>query len=269
MSSSIDKEIFSAGIRFNQITGEISVPGANKGEVIRLSPVNRRVLSALINAQGNAVSRADLFDQVWPNQEISDDALTRSISDLRAQLKPLANTNPLITTIPKVGYRWLPDTESPSALKQPETRLKQHLIPILTALMLLLLLTAILLYLLINSAQKDHLGIIILPAQNDGGLNVATCLKQASNDNGSIRYLSDHAFSAHRGNPYPYFSHEFGVRWFIESNVVLVEELRTLNFNLVDAKTGLVVLSKTYGLNKNEALSNQCRSFINTITLSD
>src|SRR5690554_5062969 len=87
---------------------------SNSGEVrqgkqsIRLSPVNMRVLIVLIEHAGKTVTRQEIFDQVWPNQVVSDDALTRAIADLRAQLKPLTFETSLIKTRPKVGYSWQP-----------------------------------------------------------------------------------------------------------------------------------------------------------------
>ncbi len=78
-------------------------------DVIRLGPVNMKVLVALIEQQGQVVSRAQLFDSVWPNQIVNDDVLTRCISDLRTQLTSLSEFPKLIETIPKRGYRWLPE----------------------------------------------------------------------------------------------------------------------------------------------------------------
>ena len=273
MSSIIDTDIFSAGIKFNRVTGEVSVPGAEPADTFRLSPVNRRVLDALINAQGSAVSRTELFNQVWPNQEVSDDALTRSISDLRAQLKPLTNTSPLINTIPKVGYRWLPNIETLVKSNQPKDNIKQRLTPLLFAFVLLLVMVLVIFYFLTTSSQKIGTNVIILPTQNDGendgGLNVAACLKQATHNNETILYLSDHALNAHNGNPYPYFAHEFGVRWFIESTVKPFDLTQQLNLNLIDARTGLVTLSKTYHVMNSAELSNHCLSFIDNLTVGD
>jgi DNA-binding winged helix-turn-helix (wHTH) protein len=87
----------------------------------RLGPVNMAVLTLLIEQQGQVVSRRALFDSVWKNQIVSDDVLTRSISDIRSQLSKYSKIK-LIETLPKRGYRWLPDV---SILKQDSEELKQ------------------------------------------------------------------------------------------------------------------------------------------------
>lgn len=78
---------------------------------VRLGPVNMKVLVVLLQHSGQVVSREQLFDDVWPNQVVSDDTLTRCISDLRSQLKRLSKNGTIkyIETVPKRGYRWLFD----------------------------------------------------------------------------------------------------------------------------------------------------------------
>jgi DNA-binding winged helix-turn-helix (wHTH) protein len=90
----------SVGQGFDESTGSLPTP-------VRLGPVNMSVLLVLINSHGNVVTRTELFDQVWKNQVVSDDTLTRCISDLRSQLGKLSVYPKLIETIPKQGYRWI------------------------------------------------------------------------------------------------------------------------------------------------------------------
>ena len=77
-------------------------------EQVRLGPINMKVLVFLLRNQSQVVSRAALFDGVWGNQVVSDDVLTRCISDLRASLGAITTEETLIETLPKRGYRWLP-----------------------------------------------------------------------------------------------------------------------------------------------------------------
>lgn len=79
-------------------------------ESFRLGPINMQVLVALLENQGQVVSRNEIFEKVWKNQNISDDTLTRCISDLRHLLGHHTNS-PLIQTLPKRGYRWLPKVQ--------------------------------------------------------------------------------------------------------------------------------------------------------------
>ena len=79
----------------------------DRGESVRLGLVNMKVLSALLAQPGRMVSRTELFEGVWPNQIVSDDTLTRCISDIRGQLRKLSGRDDWIETLPKRGYRWI------------------------------------------------------------------------------------------------------------------------------------------------------------------
>jgi len=65
------------------------------------------VLEVLLNAGQAVVSRQEIMDAVWPNQEVSDDVLTNCISTLRRKLGDDRHENQYIETIPKRGYRLL------------------------------------------------------------------------------------------------------------------------------------------------------------------
>lgn len=239
----------------------------NSGEVrqgkqsIRLSPVNMRVLMVLIKQAGETVTRQHLFEQIWPNQVISDDALTRAIADLRAQLKPLSSETTLIKTRPKVGYSWQPPVKQISAemiLDQSTSNKK-----IGQALLRyggLFILAVVLVYGFLSwQLTSEPVALVILPSQNnDASLSVDTALKNAVLKQVNLNFLSEHALAAHDGNPYPYFSHEFGVRWFIESQLDNTE----LTLHLVDARTALVIYSEQHSIESLEDLNSKATGFI-------
>ena len=61
------------------------------------------VLAALAQTPGEVVTRAELFEAVWPDTVVGDEALTRAVSELR---KALADGAPdAIETIRGTGYR--------------------------------------------------------------------------------------------------------------------------------------------------------------------
>jgi len=269
-----DKQFYnSAGLLINISTGEVS----NPREKLRLSPVNSRVLNALIQEAEKAVSRQQLFDRVWPNQVVSDDALTRSISDLRSQLKTMSTTESLIETIPKVGYRWLPVVDSGAEIADHDEAVKpslwsKHFKPMLMALAVLTVLLWGLLGILYFSSKSSAMPLIILPtAYNQEAPNsnlpidqvdVSAWLKQAVMAQDDMQYLSGYALQSHLGSPFPYYSREFGVRWFIESEVTPSTEGNTLTLNLVDAKTALVIYSQQHPFKQVDELKVHCQNFI-------
>lgn len=77
-------------------------------EVVHLAPKAMAVLQCLADAGGEVVSRDELFDAVWPNAAISDDALTQQIMDLRKAFGDSAHEPKFIETIPKQGFRLIP-----------------------------------------------------------------------------------------------------------------------------------------------------------------
>jgi TolB-like protein/DNA-binding winged helix-turn-helix (wHTH) protein len=84
-------------------------PGLNtlsqNGTTARLEPKVMEVLACLARHAGEAVSKEDLLHTVWPDTFVSDDVLTRSISELRRVFADDAKDSRFIQTIPKRGYR--------------------------------------------------------------------------------------------------------------------------------------------------------------------
>ncbi len=74
------------------------------GIEIEIEPKTMLLLCALAEAEGKVVSRQALFDKVWDNQIVSDNALNTCISSIRHHLKDEQN-NQYIKTRPKLGYQ--------------------------------------------------------------------------------------------------------------------------------------------------------------------
>ncbi|WP_196141054.1 winged helix-turn-helix domain-containing protein [Aliikangiella sp. G2MR2-5] len=89
----------------------------------RIGPINMQVLTCLLEQQGKVVSRNELFETIWTNQIVSDDVLTRCISDLRKLLKTHCPSTQFIETLPKRGYRWVPQVEK-RELQAPSDEIK-------------------------------------------------------------------------------------------------------------------------------------------------
>lgn len=76
--------------------------------VVHLAPKAMAVLQCLAGASGEVVLRQELFDTVWPSSEVSDDALSQRIVELRKAFGDSAHHARYIETIPKVGFRLIP-----------------------------------------------------------------------------------------------------------------------------------------------------------------
>jgi TolB-like protein/DNA-binding winged helix-turn-helix (wHTH) protein/Flp pilus assembly protein TadD len=80
-------------------------------EVIHLKPKPLAVLECLRRAQGEVVTREELFDRVWPGGVVSDATLTQCIVELRRAFDDSARAPRVIKTIPKVGFCLIPAVE--------------------------------------------------------------------------------------------------------------------------------------------------------------
>jgi len=75
------------------------------GNLIRLSPKEQEVLRLLVMAEGQIVSKDEILQTVWCNEEVSETSLTRCIHCLRENLKTSACPNDYIETVYGRGYR--------------------------------------------------------------------------------------------------------------------------------------------------------------------
>ena len=81
------------------------------GKVHRLEPKMMEVLVYLAQNQRVVVSKEQLMRVVWPDTFVTDDVLTRCVSELRKALEDDAKEPRVIQTIPKRGYRLLVKVE--------------------------------------------------------------------------------------------------------------------------------------------------------------
>lgn len=96
----------------------IVVPSLNRlvrdGAPEDVEPRVMRVLAVLAQTPGEVVTRAALFDAVWADTVVGDEALTRAVSELRKALG--AEASGAVETIRGTGYRLARATE-PLALE--------------------------------------------------------------------------------------------------------------------------------------------------------
>ena len=85
----------------------VVVPSLNRlvreGQTTDVEPRVMRVLAALAATPGEVVTRAELFETVWSDAVVNDEALTRAVSELRRALGDEARG--AIETIRGRGYR--------------------------------------------------------------------------------------------------------------------------------------------------------------------
>jgi DNA-binding winged helix-turn-helix (wHTH) protein/TolB-like protein len=231
------------------------------GEAVHLGPLNMRVLSLLISQPKTVITRNELFDKIWKNQEVSDDALTRCISDIRAQLKNLSPDQQFIDTLPRRGYRWLLEVMQARAdevnnsgpvdpafepLSVNQFSVRRWLNRGLLYLAALLLIASASVWLLDRFTQPEGAIIVVLPSQSTQLLDNSARyldeqLNQALLNIKGVSVLAKSAIATGPDNPFPYFYFEFGARWIIESELRDMSDKIVFTVTLVDARTGIIL----------------------------
>ncbi len=93
------------------------------GRVIRLEPKVADVCACLAGRAGEVVRKEELIRAVWPDTFVTDDVLTKAISELRKALEDDAKNSRFIETIPKRGYRLIASNTSALSKHQPSGEL--------------------------------------------------------------------------------------------------------------------------------------------------
>jgi TolB-like protein/DNA-binding winged helix-turn-helix (wHTH) protein/Tfp pilus assembly protein PilF len=87
-----------------------------EGRVKSLTPRAFDVLIYLIEQRGRVVEKQELFERVWKETFVTDNALTRAIKEIRRGLNDDAGAPRYIETVPKRGYRFIGELKGvPSA----------------------------------------------------------------------------------------------------------------------------------------------------------
>lgn len=89
--------------------------------IVRLEPKAMEVLLCLAQHSGEVVPRRTLVDRVWATEFITDSTLTHTIADLRRAFGDDPRAPRFIETIPKRGYRLVPEIGLPEGASAPPT----------------------------------------------------------------------------------------------------------------------------------------------------
>ena len=93
------------------------------GGTLTLTPRAFDVLVFLLTERGRVVDKRELFNQVWGDTIVTDNALTKVIKEIRHTLDDAASAPKYIETVPKRGYRFIGVVESERDLPVPQTEL--------------------------------------------------------------------------------------------------------------------------------------------------
>ena len=259
------------------------------GASVRLGLVNMKVLEALLARAGNVVSRNDLFNAVWKNQVVSDDALTRCIADIRSELRVFSGRDDWIETLPKRGYRWLgtvrevksgaPVVAEPPPVHPGAVAARRPLVQRVARLTLRgalwlgapVLMALALVWVIDRIAGERAVVVALLPATASAALaEKAAEFDLALTDYlmqiDGVRVLSPSAIESRPANPFPFFAYEFGARWLIEADVRETNGGATIVLTVADARTGIAEIQVSRHLADVPAAFEELLDFIGSTT---
>jgi DNA-binding winged helix-turn-helix (wHTH) protein len=94
--------------RFDDVVVDPSNLRLTVGGAIRpVEPKSFRLLQFLIENRDRVVSKDEIFQAVWPDVTVTDNALTRAVAQVRKALDDDPKEPRYIETVPTVGYRFL------------------------------------------------------------------------------------------------------------------------------------------------------------------
>ncbi|MCF6289193.1 MAG: winged helix-turn-helix domain-containing protein [Proteobacteria bacterium] len=171
---------------------------------INLSKKSFDMLVVLLQRHGELIIKDELLAAVWPNQIITDYALSKQISRLKKALEPSDSPISIIETVRGVGFRLLGDVQEGSVDILATKPKKSYLLLGVTAVVIALTLITYYLYQqktatsvqitdkTLAPKNTKPINIAIIPAEKTddwldiGGLNYLTELIQQDSDVGTI-----------------------------------------------------------------------------------
>ena len=139
----------------------------SEGGVVRIEHKMMQVLVCLASRPGQVHSKEELIRTVWKDTFVSDEVLTRIISELRRVFSDDAKQPHMIETVAKGGYRLIAPVKPQSIGKSPPPKFGRKLIPVLTVVACLVAVSSI--YLRISRRVTTVAGvrsIAVLPLEN-------------------------------------------------------------------------------------------------------
>ena len=80
----------------------------HEGQPVHVQPQTYDAIVYLVEHQGRLVTRKELMDRLWPGVVVTENALSRTIREVRKAL----GGKQFVETLPRVGYRFVPPVES-------------------------------------------------------------------------------------------------------------------------------------------------------------
>jgi len=238
--------IKSNGFKLDPSVGQLSFDDHH----VSLSPVNTKVLACLMESSPSVVSRSDLFEFVWPNQEISDDALTKCVSEVRQAVSQLSD-KPHIKTHPKKGYSWPQLPAPPHASVEVKPAPKNHTLFWLGLLTTLIILASA----IVNSVFSRPDIIEILPIKYQHGYQQIDGARLQSTLTSYLTKVNRFKVRTELANS-TYDQHSLAFRpksnWYVVGSISSIQSIERLTVEVINSEYHTVVYSNSFEYHRGE-----------------
>jgi TolB-like protein/Flp pilus assembly protein TadD len=215
------------------------------GETQRVTPRSLAVLLYLADAGGSVVSRNDLLDAVWPGMQVTPDALSQCLVELRKIFGDSPRHPGIIETIPKVGVRLIaPVVQKRLARRAADahgdrahTETRPRSLAVLP---------------FDNLSSDPENAYVALGMQEE----ILTRLSRLANHFRVISRTSVRRYASERP-PIRAIAQELGADLILEGSVRGARDTLRVDARLIDAATDRVVWSDCYDGRRDDALSMQ------------
>jgi TolB-like protein/DNA-binding winged helix-turn-helix (wHTH) protein/Flp pilus assembly protein TadD len=246
----------------------ISQNGASR----HLEPKVMQVLLCLAKARGEVVSKQQLIEGVWKETFVTDDVLTRSISELRDAFGDEARESRIVQTIPKQGYRLLlPVTQSSAAVTPGRQKWDRRKFALWLALTVVLV--AVVSWILVwrfpssTSTEPQIRSIAVLPLANLSGDPQQEYLADGMTEAlitelsrvKALKVISRTSIMRYKGERKPLreIARELGVEGIVEGSVLRVGEQVRITAELINAHSDTHLWAESYERDLRDLLNVQ------------
>lgn len=106
MTSALQGPLRFGAFEFNPVSGELR----KHGLAVKLTPLERTLLSELVQSPTRILTRKELQSRLWPTSDFLDfeHGLNKVVHSLRTALGDAGRNSRFIETLPRRGYRFIP-----------------------------------------------------------------------------------------------------------------------------------------------------------------
>jgi adenylate cyclase len=260
--------------RFTDFTLDLDYGSVERAGTVRdLRPKTLEVLRVLVEHAGRLVTKDELMAAVWPRIFVTEDSLTRCISEARAALRDDAQT--IIKTVPRRGYIFtsrviaegsdaggsvLPSTATvdgdpgPTPTPAPARRSQRRWVIAAVMIALIALIGGLLLRPSSHLATAGRPSIAVLPFQTIGGGQehvadgISEDLTTSLSKFGELLVIADSSSATYKGKSIGTgeVGRELGVRYVVQGSVRSDAERIRISVQLIEAATGISLWGQHY-----------------------